>query len=470
MHELTDVRRTTMLEISATQPCISRLAIALDTTYATAMIMATGVTLRLLYLLLIAGRPFSSDAKSYAVMAADLAAGRSFIPFWPPGVPIYLAGVQALFGGSTIATRVAMLAFYFGLSYCLYRATICLTGKRSAGNLALLLLAISPGFVVLSVEPVTETPAAMFLALAVYCLLSLSAREKLARNLIATTVLGFALGCLCLIRPASLALLVFIPIYCVWRTRKVVLGGLGLIIPALMVAVWIIHVHDTTGRIVAINTANAKNLYLGNNPETPIYRTWWLGSHHQADANVPDRAGDHVDLSALDATYDRLAMAYIQGHPGLFLLRSFNRMCVFFAFDTYAGDYLIRTYQYPQILGLLVIGLGGLLYCVIAVSSIVFVGTLARNKETAACITMLMSVLLLYAAPYFVAFSHPRYRIPVEPILMMLSPALFVRLAYGSTNTIRNTLRNKKWKLVTAVCCFVSIQIEFAAIVYRYHS
>ncbi len=454
--------------ILAKQSLLSRFVKALDASYASVAIVGAGAILRLLYLLLIVGKPFSSDAESYVKMAADMTAGRPFIPFWPPGVPLYLVCVHDLFGSSTAATRIAMMAFYLGLSYFLFQATTCLTGKRIGGNIVLLLLAIWPGFVILSVEPVTETPAAMFLCMTAYCLLFVRYDRKLSRNLLTMAGLGLALGCLSLIRPASLALVAFVPLYCVWRTRRLLCGGLALLIPALMVLIWIAHVHDMTGSFVLVNTANARNLYLGNNPKTPIYRTWWLGSHHDADANIPAQVSDQAASNSLDKNYNRLARTYISEHPGLFLLRTFNRMSVFLAFDTYAGDYVIQTYQCPRIVGLLAIAFGGLLYCTVVFASICYLGSLT-GKDQPIWASTLAAMILIYAAPYFVAFSHPRYRIPVEPILMMFCAALLVQLAGTSSREIRSKLLSRKWELLTAMCFFLFVQIEFAMIMSRLH-
>ena len=436
---------------------ISWLTRVLSLSGSTAVIVGLGLVVRIVYLHLIAHQALMSDAASYNDMAADLVMGRHFVPFWPPGLPLYLAAVKSLFGGSVLAARLAMLPLYPALSFVLYRTAVCLTGEVACGNIALLTLAFSPGMICASVEPVTELPSAMLLTLVACCLLMVKSGD----SYYLPSILGTAIGCMALMRPGSLVILLFVPLYLLWRTRNLVPVMVTCLVPALIVCSWIVYVRQTTGHLVMINTSNAENLYLGNNPKTPLYRTWWLGSHHELEGtSVP--APDQI---VAQARYSKLAGDYIGQHPGLFLLRSFNRVCVFFAFDTYAGAYLIENYGFPKIVGLAVVALDSAIYCVIGIGSILYVARLSGLRSIHGWV--MVGLPLIYASPYFLAFSHPRYHFPIEPLLMASAAAfvlLFLKSSVGQTLKISS---NRRGGAAIAILLFLLIQIEFVVIIER---
>ena len=55
----------------------------------------------------------------------------------------------------------------------------------------------------------------------------------------------------------------------------------------LPIGAWLVHAHAMTGRFVPINSANTVNFFFGNNPYTPLYKTWWFGSHEPGEPGVP---------------------------------------------------------------------------------------------------------------------------------------------------------------------------------------
>jgi hypothetical protein len=440
-----------------------------------------GLAVRLVYFFSIAHRPLASDAASYYQMAADLAQGRHFIPFWPPGLPLYLAMTFKVFGTSQTVARLAMLPIYLVLSYALYRLSLSLASEHAAGNLALLPLAFAPGMVCASVEPTTELPSAMLLTLVAYgltCVKTAQSQNGMRRAEVSTisSLLGIAIGCLVLLRPASLILLFFAPFYLAWRTKSHLSGLAVSLIPAVMVLAWIGYVRHTTGQMVMINTANAKNLYYGNNSQTPLYRTWWQGSHHESESSL---ALDALDPLAQQAKYSRLAREYIGQHPGLFLLRSLNRVCVFFAPDTYAGASAIEVYGTSKPIGMTIIALDSTVYFIAAIGSLFYLAALpslkfgyaassesiSDDRKIRAC--LLLGLVLLYACPYFIAFSHPRYHFPIEPLLMAASSVFILPFIQGTPQVELGLVRKRRLALAAAITLFLAIQVEFVVILAR---
>ena len=101
-----------------------------------------------------------------------------------------------------------------------------------------------------------------------------------------------------------------------------------LLVVALAVGAWMARAHAMTGRFVFVNSANSENVYQ-QQPWTPLYRTWWFGSHkHRGDPGVPDGfVDDYHDIGAHAAgERDRLFMARaLESHvrrPDLFAIRT----------------------------------------------------------------------------------------------------------------------------------------------------
>src|SRR5262249_478236 len=146
----------------------------------------------------------------------------------------------------------------------------------------------------------------------------------------------------------------------------------------------------------------------------------------------------------------------------LFVLRSLNRICTYFAFDSFSGAYLIGNYGFPKLLGLIVIAADALVYFLLGVGSTLYFTV--RDRRNAPMASLLLGIALLYAVPYFVVYSHPHYRHPVEPLLMMLSSGFFVHLLSRKGESLRNIVSNRSALVTLTLVAFSFIQVEFLSI------
>jgi hypothetical protein len=80
---------------------------------------------------------------------------------------------------------------------------------------------------------------------------------------------------------------------------------------------------------------------------------------------------------------------------------------------------------------------------------------------------ILIGLVLLYALPYFIAFSHPRYHFPMEPLLAAASSAFIAPLLRGLAQPALETLRGRRVPVAVAVALFLAIQAEFVVVVLR---
>ncbi len=218
------------------------------------------------------GRGYLDIGHQFAYQSGH-AAQTKLVPgaFWPPGYPVFLAGVEWLFGPSWYATRMAGVVTG--------GATVLLVGVlgraiagRAIGIVAAVLVAFSPLLIATDGSLMSETLYVPLVLLAL--LVAHHARTHAALGWWA--LLGVVVGIATLTRQDALLLLpcAVIPAAVLTRAgaRAVVMrAGVAVLVTAAVVAPWIIRnavvLHDatiTTGsQATAIGGANCQATYSG---------------------------------------------------------------------------------------------------------------------------------------------------------------------------------------------------------------
>ena len=380
-----------------------------------------------LWLASASGFTLDGDAADYHRMALDLGARVPFEPDWPPGLPFYLVpfqrAAQAIGASEVIGDRLAMLAAYLLFSGLLFGLARRLLSAPIAGVVACA-FALFPSFVHMSGVPLTQIPASVCLMAACWAAIELADPQTPRQGLWAC-LLGVALGCLILVRPSSVVLLPLGPLVVAYCARRLWPAAVAMALAAAMVSLWLDKAHAMTGRWFFVNNANSQNLFYGNNPYTPLYRTWWYGSHKNGDVGVPK---EFVQLhrrlaSAPPATRDHgfssFALRHIVERPDLFAARTGSRIRVFFAYDTFTGTQLVKRSTNPRwrLVGLGIIGIDALFFMSIAGAAFAWLCVAKVDRR----VGILCFFSLIYAAPYFVTFSHPTYHFPIVPLLALIA-------------------------------------------------
>lgn len=444
----------------------ARLARALSRRRWTAGAVALGLVLRVAALLFLARFPFVGDERAYFDMTKQLLDGVRFAPDWPPGLPCYLAPFLAIFGRAEVVAMAAMVLWYVAFCGVLFALVMRIGGRRAA-NISLTVFAVYPTFVYHSIVPLTQLPAAVCLLVVAHLLLVLRGR----RSLSIPAAIGGALGACVLLRPSALLLALGVPVFISvrWRAIKGALVALG--VAAAVVVPWVFKVHAMTGDFVYVNYATPRNFFIGNNQWTPLYKTWWLGSHDEAGEVPAGFARKDAAIRALgpaeeDETYRRLAAEHIESRPGLFVVRTLNRARTYFAFDTYAGTVLIKFNGLPKAVGLSVIVLDALFYIVLMVLSAVAFHAPRGLRAGRVTRATLLWIVAGYAIPYWISFSHPTYHIPVVPLLAVPAAVLLAQvlgMEAGALDTALTKLKQRR-SIAVAVVVFLAIQVEWAVV------
>lgn len=420
------------------------------------IIILLSLAIRVLVLWLIAGAPLASDSRDYREMALLLLNGQYFVPYWPPGLSLYLAPFLAS-GGGDVMLRASMLAWWLLFCWGFVRLAGDFGVKRKTYLVLLAVFSITPALVHFSIEPMTQMPSAALLLLAVSAAVRCSKGAGWGEALL----LGGTLGWLSLVRPSALPLLIFLPALVFLRGRRLFQPLVALMLGGVMIFAWMVRVHQLCGQW-AINNSNGANLYYGNNPWTPLYRTWYFGSHAKVGTDEILEFPEFKEISERvmllprverSAEYKRLAVEYIRHRPDLFLLRTVNRVRCFWGFDIFTAANLRGAGGAAARWFLPVFGLDALCYLVIVGFAFFWIaaapGEFWRQWET----WLLAGTVLLYALPYWVSMSHPTYHFPVIAPLALLG-VLARRLAHAAGIEVR-------WRGWASVAVLALIQLEW---------
>lgn len=416
---------------------------------------------------LFGGLPLASDAAYYAEVATQFVAGTFGAQpyFWPPGWPYVLTAVFAVLGSSpAIARGASVVLGVLTVALVVRLARLTIQDDRSV-RIAGWLAALYPPMLLYAGVPNAHPLAGVCLLGLAVALIEGWLRRRPSWGLLA----GLALGSAILTRPSAVALIgvgvlaaTWIVYRCPERRRLVLLGGsAGLLVTVLCLAPVLAH-NARYDAGYTVSTNNERNLFLGNNPHTPYYKT-----HHLAQ-RPPDELGPetHAYLDSIYALPDsRAAMLretrrYVRTHPGATAWRTFSRMRAFWGFDYLGARHvqLQRGLSTPVALVPLGADAGG--YVIVILLTLVGLTVRTRLRHG----LLLLGLVVGYAAPYFLAFSTGHYHFPVMGLLMPLA-ALGVDVLRVPADRLR-ALRNP-W-LWAALLTFAIIQAEYAYHTLRY--
>lgn len=415
--------------------------------------IAAGLLLRLCALVLYWRLPLASDAVDYCDMARRLAHGELFVPYWPPGLPLFLTPFAAL-GATDAVLRTTMLAFWLLAVWGIVRLGRDFGVERYVW-LPLLFFGVLPVAVHQSIEPQTQMPIAALVLLALSAAIRLSRGPSLWAD---GLLLGVAGGSMVLVRPSSALLLVLFFAVALVRVRPRLPVLVSMLMAGVLICGWMAYAHGMCGRYL-VNTANAANLWYGNNPSTPMYRTWFFGSHAKLGTDeihaYPAFESTLAQVSALSpldqpAVFSHLATDYIEHHPGTFVLRSANRVRCFFGFDVFTALNLRRTH--PGLFAPVLL-LEATLYLAMMLPAVFWLAAAPRAFWRQIAVSMTMAAVVLYALPYWLSMSHPTYHFPVLVPLAILGLA-----AWHTGGTPDRSRRLRGW---IAVAALLAVQVEW---------
>ncbi|MEL6651759.1 MAG: hypothetical protein AAFQ87_13235 [Bacteroidota bacterium] len=389
-----------------------------------------GLVLRLAYGFLLGEGLFGGDAIYYVEEAQLLLDTGETSLYWPPALIYLLAAWGAIFGLSWGTGMAFMLLWYAVLMYLLWRLRLPVFFQY--------LFACYPVMIHHSVAVLTHLPVAV-------CVLGMFALLREAVGLRRGWWTGLLLGLATLLRAGSGVLLLGLLL----RRTPGFIGGL-LLGTTLLVGAWLCVASSQADRFVPVNTANAYNLYLGNTPWTPDYKSWWLGTHNETEN--PEFADFYVERDSIlglapaarDQAFREAGKTYLLDEPGRFVYRFWQRVKVFWAFDTYTAAILqTRSQAFAAGVQLIECLCYGLLWMSF------FLAWWQKRLQS----SYLLAWLAWYMLPYLFAFAHPTYHLPLLPLLAVMASQVEWRWKVKKISW-RETI----WGICVLCWCYVQIE------------
>ena len=330
-----------------------------------------------------------------------------------PVFPYLLSGIFVVFGVFTKASAVAFLAVN-----SLFSALTCLPvfflARKSFGlptaKLAVWSWAFFPYAVYFSTESMWYNSfVTLFLALIFLAALYLESSDRVW----AWAGFGFLFGVSALTNPVVLGILPFLGGWVCYRLarlgrrwgRAAMAGALALIIT---IAPWLVRNYRTFHRPVFLKDNFWMEVCVGNLTTAP---DWWNEDIHPS--YIPAEMAEFQRLGELGymAEKRQQALAFIESHPALYLQRSVRRaVYVWTGFWTFHRAYLRNLSEYLANICLLT-----------PLTLLSFWGlyrAFRKARETAAPYFL---VLLTFPGIYYLTHPDPRYRHPLDPLLLILA-------------------------------------------------
>jgi len=421
--------------------------------------------------------PLVSDAAGYAGQAAGMARGDP-VPayYWPPGTSYVIAGFYDVLGVHPWVAKLSAIlvdAANVGLVAALAAR---LVADRRAPLVAGVLYAVFPSAVLMAAQPFSLQLTLLFLLLLAILLLDGARRHSWLRLAGA----GAAFGCAVLTRPSTATLLVSLVALLVVLLlrvhrraspipgRTLAFGVPSFAAAAVLVVLPALEHNHALGQGWTVSTANEQNLWFGNNPYTPNYKTWYLGQHdpshfprHVATYLRSFGAG-HPPTRRQRSEMLTETKRFVLAHPGVTLLRTVNRVRAFWGFDytmTVNIRDTLRTGS-AATAALFVLEVGGyLLVMVLFLVGVLFARARARAGAVAFAALLIGGFQLAYAFAYAAGRWH-------FPMLGLLMPFAALGAVWLASAPRRVAIVRRSASFWTALAVLGAVQVEYAYFVW----
>ena len=406
--------------------------------------------------------PLVSDAASYAEVAERLLEHfpGDFAYFWPPGMPYAIWAVWSVIGTGTTEARLLTVAIGVVNVVLVMLLARAVGGNDRIVTVAGWLAALFPPAVLLGTQTYSEGLTTTCLLAAVT--LGLAGWRTGRSWLVACA--GLPLGYAVVTRPAVVSVVVaFLLLAVVVRTRAVLLGSAGALALVLAVAAPVAAHNRAHDAGLTISTNNERNVWLGNNRYTPLYKTSHLAQRERDELPADVRAYIERIESRSDA---RQAMReetvrYVAAHPLESILRTVNRVRAFWGYDYVLSREIQKAYEWGDARLLLPLAFEAGGYLVVAVA--IVVGLVAGRRHLSRAGLAVIAVLALaYQLPYAFVFTVSSYHAPALALLMPVAAAGAVELWTQHGGVFRQR------GLILALCVFAAVQIEYTWFAVRY--
>ena len=313
-----------------------------------------------------------------------------------PGYPLFLAMVYLIFGHSVIAVRIFQALLGVVSCYLIYLLTRDIFGRAAAG-ISLIIAVIYPAFIYYTAALLRETFFTFLLLLTVWFV------NK--KYILATAVLLALLG---LTNSVSLLFVLAILLIYLWQKQWRFLI-VTLVVFLLVYGFWPLRNYQVFKKVI-IGSTNGGATFLDGTDIIP-----WEIRGQPSEEEFRQKHPVYLEAQKIsgeverDRYYFRVAVEYIKKHPGHYLLLTLRKYLKLWNFYPRPGASYghspkllrgISLLSYGPVFGLAIIGL--------------FIFPLKK-------IFVVVLPLLIFPLVYALFWSQIRYRLPLEPYLIILA-------------------------------------------------
>ncbi|HTC65344.1 MAG TPA: glycosyltransferase family 39 protein [Candidatus Saccharimonadales bacterium] len=226
-----------------------------------------------------------------------------------------------------------------------------------------------------------------------------------------------------LVNPSMLSLLPFLAGWAVWQARRnstqwPKFAAATLLVFALGLVPWTVRNYRVLGKAVVLRSNFGLELWLGNNPDVPD--TWSPWKHPDDDINEAIKYKNVGELAYM-AEKQHEAFVFMRTHPSDALNFMYRRFVEnWLAISDSPVDFWGNASLYVRAIFILNI----------SVSLSTLLGVLFAHRFRHPQAFPYAMVPLIFPIVFYVTHSSPRYRFPMDPIMMILS-------AYGIISLVR---------------------------------
>ena len=408
------------------------------------VVLLLGCLVRAFLVWATAGMPARiADERHYLEIATSLVEGRGFAfadgptSLRPPLYPYLVAGVWTLTGSrSLVAVRALQVALGLATAWLAF-----LIGRRvydeRAGVAAAAIVALYPALLFANVLILTETVFALLLLVVVWASLRLFDRP----SLLMAAATGAAVALSALTRSVVWPFPVVLAALVAWwvpggLARRLALGAAVVAGFAVVVAPWAVRNTRLQGVPVLVDTMGGMNLRMGNYAHTPHDRIWDAVSMRGDKlwiVGLPDEPpGGGVWTEGQKERWARQeALRFMRAHPGLTAWRALIKFGDFWGLDRDFIAGVERGFYHPPALVTAVAGAAMLAAYPVLILLALWAVVLAPPADWRPHLLMIVLVLFVCAL-HTVVFGHPRYRLPLMPVLAIYAGAAVTRLEWGA--------------------------------------
>jgi hypothetical protein len=356
-------------------------------------------------------RPYAGDEGDYARLAREIIAGDGFLnkdgtptSFWSPGLPLLVTIPTAILGPGVVGIRIFMCfveSLLIPASYILARSV---TNSQKLGFMIATIAVFFPTWAVPSGSVLTDFAGTILVALLITALI----QGYRSQSLLWTISAGMLWGLATLVRAESpiyapaiiFWLLVVMPD---WKKRFVAVAAV-VISFASVIAPWTIRNTSVHGQFILTSTQGGIELYKANNPNATGILAY---DHSYFDAHLEERypIEQYPNEVSRAKMYQSDALRFIAENPARFLELSCIRFVQFWK---------LYSPRVPLINSLAVIVSFGF-------ALPFFLIQVVRRGWRPGPEMLLLLIVLSHTAAHVVFTSIVRYRIPIEPLVLVLA-------------------------------------------------